>query len=341
MAYPKYNNSKSQENKKDFFEETTAKMIEAMQSGDKEWKRTWDLLGKQSPYNPITGTEYSGINRIALSFSGHQDPRYLTFKQASELGYQIKKGSKSHTIIHFQINEKEVENETTGEKEKIVIPSVRTWNVFNAEQIDGIPALNPDMNTRTFNEIKNVEELIKNSGANIIHGGDQPCYVPSQDIIRMPEKEQFHTPIDYYTTLLHETVHWTGHESRLDRLKDGGFASKSYAHEELIAELGSVFLSGKTGIPLNDDHYKHHAQYINGWITLLKEDKNALFKASSQAQKATDFVMQYSPERAYDIELIDTKTAVKVKEVAETPKEEPEVKQEQTKKKTQSLGLSM
>lgn len=297
--------SKVEESKKDFFEDVTDKVIKAMEGGDKAWQRTWDKLGTSNPYNPLTGTEYSGINKIALSLTGHTDPRFLTFKQATDLGYKIQKGSKSHPIIHFQLNEKEVENKETKEKEIVKIPSIKYFNVFNAEQIVGIPRLTTkDEQTKQFDEIKNVEELIKNSNANVVLGGNQPLYSPTEDLIRMPQKTQFHTPIDYYSTLLHELTHWTGHETRLDRLKQGGFASKSYAHEELVAELGSVFLSGKTGIALNEDHYKHHSQYLNSWISLLKEDKNALYKASSQAQKATDYVMKYSPEQSNTIEMI-------------------------------------
>jgi antirestriction protein ArdC len=319
----------TEENKKDFFDEITDKVIKAMEDGDKEWKRTWDKLGTSNPYNPLTGTEYSGINKIALSFAGHSDPRFMTFKQASDMGYKIQKGSKSHSIIHFQMNEKEVENEKTGEKEIVKIPSVKTFAVFNAEQIVGIPRLTiQDAETKKFDEIKNVEELIKNSGVVLMHGGNQPLYSPKEDLIRMPLKEQFHTPIDYYSTLLHEMTHWTGHETRLDRLKQGGFASKSYAHEELVAELGSVFLSSKSGIPLNDDHFKHHSQYLNGWISILKDDKKALYKAASQAEKATDFVMQYSPEQSNKVEMIKGN------------KEQEQTKPfSQPKPKTESLSL--
>lgn len=318
-----------EDTKKDFFQDITDKVISAMENGDKDWKRTWDKLGTSNPYNPLTGTEYSGINKIALSFAGHKDPRFLTFKQASELGYQIQKGSKSHTIIHFQMNEKEVENKETKEKEIVKIPSVKYFNVFNAEQIVGIPRLSTEETNKQFDEIKNVEELILKSGANVIHGTNQPCYVPGEDLIRMPQKEQFHTPIDYYSTLLHEMTHWTGHETRLDRLKQGGFASKSYAHEELVAELGSVFLSSKSGIALNDEHYKHHSQYLNGWISILKDDKNALYKAASQAQKATDFVMQYSPEQANKVEMLKTN------------KEEQKSQTTETVKPKQSLSMSV
>lgn len=339
MAFQKkYNNSNSADSKKSFIQDLTDKVIEAMQDGDMKWKKTWDSLATSNPYNPMTGNEYNGINRIALAMSEHSDPRYLTFKQATDLGYQIQRGSKALSVIHFHFLEKEVENKD-GEKDIERIPSLKEWKVFNAEDIIGIPPLTA-VTEKQFNEIENVEQLITNSGAVIKFGGNQPCYVPSIDVIKMPNREQFHTEIDYYSTLLHETVHWTGHESRLDRLKDnGGHGTKSYAQEELIAELGSIFTSAQTGIPLNDEHFKHHAQYLNGWISLLQDDKNALFKAASKAQKATDFVMQYSPERVYDIQIIESKTKKTDNEIA--PEAEVKVESKPEIKPSKALTMTM
>ena len=127
------------------------------------------------------------------------------------------------------------------------------------------------------------------TGAKVVHGGNRACYVPSTDNVHMPCIDLFRDAVSYYATLGHETIHWTRHKSRLDR--DFGrkrFGDEGYAVEELVAELGSAFLSAD--LELSPDIRDDHAAYIASWIKVLKNDKRAIFTAAAHAQRAADFL---------------------------------------------------
>ena len=102
----------------------------------------------------------------------------------------------------------------------------------------------------------------------------------------------------YYSTLLHELSHWTGHNSRLDRFFSWSFDinSEAYAREELVAEIASMFLTVETGIKQTQKHFENHMAYLNSWISLLKSDLNAIFKATQEAKKAVDFIMAFKDD---------------------------------------------
>jgi antirestriction protein ArdC len=169
-------------------------------------------------------------------------------------------------------------------------------SVFNLDQVDdaGSKISKEDKiaswggDPKEINErIQPVEEWVKSTGATIQHGGNTAAYSSSLDKIFMPHLEDFFTPEAYYSTLIHELVHWTGHNTRLDRKLVNQFGSEAYAFEELIAEIGSTSLGEELGI--NPD-LKNHASYLNSWIKILKGDKKAFFKAASLAQKASEFL---------------------------------------------------
>ena len=112
----------------------------------------------------------------------------------------------------------------------------------------------------------------------------------------MPIKEAFASPASYYSTALHELSHWTGHESRLNRLdKLARFGDKSYAAEELVAELGAAFLTARLDIP-NERTLDNAAAYLGNWLSLLKTDSKAIFTAASAASAAADLILSFSQE---------------------------------------------
>ncbi|MBQ9566103.1 MAG: DNA primase, partial [Synergistaceae bacterium] len=140
------------------------------------------------------------------------------------------------------------------------------------------------------------ERIIADSGAEVRFGGSRAFYRRSEDFIQLPRMEFFENTEGYYATALHELTHWTGHESRLNR-DTSGFGSPAYAREELIAEMGSMFLSAETDIPQTPGHFANHAAYVESWISLLKGDLNTLFKAASEANKAAEFLLRRERER--------------------------------------------
>jgi putative DNA primase/helicase len=141
---------------------------------------------------------------------------------------------------------------------------------------------------KPFEAIAAGEQLLNNSGADIRHGGAKAYYSPSGDYVQMPPREAFTDEPRYYSTALHELTHWSGAKHRLDRLRDDApFGSAAYAHEEIVADLASLFLSAELGIPYDP---KDQASYIQSWIKVLKNDKNEVFRAAADASKACDYL---------------------------------------------------
>jgi len=186
----------------------------------------------------------------------------------------------SHVVFYKFIDKQEID-QSTGEEKSARIPFARVHTVFNIEQCEGIEETEqPQLDQRH----QSADEILHNSGADIRHGGDNACYIPSQDMIKLPMPQQFKTPEDYYATALHELTHWTGHKSRCHRDMTGRFGTESYAAEELVAEIGAAFLCAAAGVPGK----LQHAEYIQNWLQVLKNDKRAIFPASRLAQEASD-----------------------------------------------------
>ena len=279
--------------------EITKKIIEAQKSGTAPWQKPWE--GDYMPINATTGIRYKGINSLLLSLVGSEldkggDPRWATYLQAQMKGWRIKKNSKATQITFWK--PVEVNPESENEDGNVSLTKMKfvmnSFYVFHASQIEGIPPyivlkkkVAEEMNER-------IEEIISNSGADIRHGGFRAFYSPSGDFIQMPEREYFVNMESYYATLLHELSHWTAHEQRLNRHLSAFKGSLEYAREELIAEISSMFLCSAFGIAQTQEHFDNHAAYVGSWIKILGSDHNAIFKASSEAEKITDFIIHFS-----------------------------------------------
>ena len=277
---------------KDIHQIVTDRVIAALENGVKPWACPWDRTNECSmlPMNFKTKSTYSGINILLLWSEtvekGFSSPYWLTFKQATELGGNVIKGQKGTAIVYYKTWEKENED---GEKE--LIPMLKTFVVFNLDQIENIekPAVSVN-ETRTkhdFEVLEHVEDAIAKTNITIKHCGVRAFYSPSHDQITMPEKDRFQSSSDYYATTWHEIVHATGHRSRLDRNLKNSFGSKDYAFEELVAELGAAFCCADLGI-VGD---VQHESYIAGWLEKLNSDKKFIFKAASLASKAHQYLI--------------------------------------------------
>ncbi|KAA3685226.1 DUF1738 domain-containing protein (plasmid) [Campylobacter fetus] len=293
---------------KDFIQETADKIITALENGTAPWIKPWKAIDLQNtlPYNPTTGKEYNGINSINLMLQGYSDPRWLTYKQAQSINAQVKKGEKSTLIQYWQFSEivdkldemgKPILNEN-GEIEKIEIPletpKVFFANVFNAQQIENMPKLEIKPQIDEFKIIEAAENIIKNSGAKIVHKGNNAYYQPNSDTITLPPKESFISESAYYATALHELGHWSGHESRLNRDLNHPFGSDGYAKEELRAEISSFLNSGKLGLDYNP---KQHLAYIDSWFKILKDKPTEIFRATADATKIVSFINELNIEK--------------------------------------------
>jgi antirestriction protein ArdC len=281
--------------KSDFRQEVTDEVIRLIEAGTAPWIVPWQTGEIAAAFNPTTNIPYRGGNIIALMCAslrkGYRDPRWMTYRQAVEKGWQVRKGEKASRIEFFK--DELLESDATGDKKRRVI--VRHYPVFNAQQIDGVPKLDLPKK-ENWEAIKAGEKIMKKSGAVIKYGGDRAYYHTVRDYIQLPKREDFHNAAMFYSTACHELAHWTGHTSRLNRatcMQDRN--SEDYAREELVAELASLFVSAETGLPFDP---MHHAAYIKSWLRVLKTDKNEIFRAASSASKATDYLLQKKAAKA-------------------------------------------
>lgn len=305
------------------------KMIEVANAND--YKRKWTSkeygTGYTIPFNFITKKRYRGVNVLMLTeLEPLENPFFLTFKQVKDLKGKVKKGAKGFEVVYFtriyktedrqkdirfsSYDKKKVESFATEngiEKELGVIPMLKYYHVYNGKDIEGI---NFGLDTFKIGFIENEspvtdvktlpipEAIIKNYPTpqpTLKFGGDRAFYSPGKDHVQMPHLADFETVQDYYRTLLHEFSHSTGSSKRLARDFSGSFGSKKYAFEELVAELGAIFLSAEAGIIWHNN--KNHAAYLKSWNSVLaqiKEDNKFIMKASTAAQKVADFVLQFN-----------------------------------------------
>lgn len=279
---------------RDLYEEVTQRIIKALEAGTAPWIKPWSTDFDGVPINAGSKRAYRGVNRILLTMEalarGYRCNRWLTYRQANELGGQVRGGQRGTQVVFYRLREvppPEAERSEDEAKPKVV-PLLRAYTVFNVAQVDGLPEhLSPRGPSQpAWNPQDGAERLLKGSGAQIEHGGAMAFYSPLDDRIQLPEREAFKDSSSYYATALHELVHWTGHPQRLDRQLGHRFGEAAYAAEELVAEMGGAFLCASCRI----DGHLQHAEYIGDWLKVLKSDERAIFTASTQAQQAADFI---------------------------------------------------
>ena len=286
------------------------KIIEALEAGVAPWQKPWSgaQLYQTYPYNVKSLKSYSGINNVNLmieaQINGYEDPRWLTYKQANELGASVNKGEKGTIVQYWKYKEEKDVVDDNGKvigKETIKLqnPKVFYSTVFNAQQTTLPPLEQEQLPKIDFNQNELAEKILKNSSADIrISSSDRAYYMPTHDYIQLPLREQFNDESEFYSTALHELGHWTGHKTRLDRDLSGGFGSESYAREELRAEISSFMMSQRLGIDFDPGN---HYSYVDNWIKVLREDNKKIFRASRDAEKIADYVEGLSMEKEQNI----------------------------------------
>jgi len=303
----------------DLYQRITDRIVQAIEAGTPPWIKPWREQDSGLDANLLSGKPYRGINLLLLyaeSLSrGFTSNRWLTLKQANQLGARVNKGERGTGIVFFKW--KEVKNEADeaaagdsgggsdpssrvitssdpsasalSQSGARVIPLLRSYTVFNLDQVSGLPEqyLTPP-DPPLWQPCEMAESLLMASAASITHGGNSACYLPELDRIELPHAHQFETAEDYYATALHELTHWTGHPSRCNRVLGRQHVLEAYAFEELVAEMGSAFLTAHCALPGR----LQHASYIDSWLSALRHDKRLIFVAASKAQAAADYVLQ-------------------------------------------------
>jgi antirestriction protein ArdC len=242
------------------------------------------------------GIPYQGINVLVLwseaITKGYSAPIWMTFRQALELQGHVRKGESGSTVVYASTLTRKGTDTETGEESEQSIPFLKSYTVFNVEQIEGLPAqfhaiVEPRLDP--VQRMERAEGFFAATRADIRHSGNRAYYNIGSDFVHMPPFEAFRDAESYYATLAHECTHWTRHKSRLDRdLGRKRWGDAGYAMEELVAELGSAFLCAD--LDLTPEIREDHAAYIGSWLEVLKNDKRAIFSAAAHAQKAADYL---------------------------------------------------
>ncbi|MQW34771.1 ArdC family protein [Sinorhizobium meliloti] len=287
---------------KDTYQRITDTIIEQLEAGTKPWIRPWrgSSRGSLVPRR-ATGEAYRGINVLMLwlasELAGYEENTWMTYRQAQDLGGQVRKGEKGSLVVKYgTFTPKEREDD-----DERAIPYLKGYTVFNIEQIENLPDrfYRPveELPTTPVPHLETVEAFVRNTGAAITYGGTTACYRPAPDDILMPDRARFVDEVHFYSTLLHEMSHWSGAKHRLDRDLSGRFGSESYAIEELVAELSASFLCADLGVA--HDPRDNTATYLESWLKVLKNDKRAIITAAAKAQAAADYLHE-SQLRAED-----------------------------------------
>jgi antirestriction protein ArdC len=286
--------------RQDVYTRITSAIVAELERGTRPWVKPWNaehaagLITRPLRHN---GEPYSGVNVLSLwvsaSVQGFSSPMWMTYRQARELKAFVRKGEKGSPVVYANCLTRRQTDAATGDEVERAIHFLKGYTVFNVQQIEGLPSAwyAPAEKPRhdAPQRIAHAEQFFAATNADISHGGSQAFYRPATDSIVMPVFEAFRDAESYYSTLAHETTHWTSHTSRLGR--DFGskrFGSEAYAVEELVAELGAAFLCADLDLAL--EPRADHASYLANWLQVLKNDNRAIFTAASHAQRAVDFL---------------------------------------------------
>jgi len=258
----------------------TEQIIKQLEDGVVPWRQSWS---GGMPVNIVSKKPYRGINALLLGFTGHST--FATFRQAKALGIDLS-GKESYPVIFYKANK--YEDKKTGEEK--VFPMLRYYRVFPVDA----PLVGEAEEVSDVDPIEEAEAVVEGfiGRPKIQHGGHKAYYRPSTDTVQMPEMKCFHRPESYYAVLFHELSHSTGSSTRLNRagvVEHNSFGDTLYSNEELVAEIGSAFVCGTIGI--EQDIIADAAAYCSHWLRKLKEDSKFIVKVASEAQKASDLIL--------------------------------------------------
>lgn len=281
----------------DLYAEVTRRIIESLDRGVRPWSCPWSRGATSGGLLPRrhSGEPYRGVNVLLLWAAamerGFKSSTWLTYRQADAMGGQVRKGERGTMVVYagqFSPSKECAEAAEGDAPARRAVAFLRSYTVFNSEQVDGLPAQAAPEVPEAIQPGADAMALVERVGAAVRHGGDRAFYAPGSDVVQIPEASRFRDTAAYFGTLAHELVHWTGHPDRLARQFGQRFGDQAYAMEELVAELVAAFVCAERQLSaeLRDDH----AAYLAEWLAVLKNDKRAIFTAAAQAQRAADLL---------------------------------------------------
>lgn len=271
------------------YDVVASRIISCLESGTAPWRKPWIGGG---PCNLVSRKDYSGINVLLLGCTPYASRYWLTYKQASTLGGNVRRGEKSTPIVFY--SPLPAKTNASGEVESSSVGRcvLRYYSGFNLEQCEGIEA--PEETNEAGRDVPPItlaEELFEGMPKRpmVYHGHGQAYYAPAVDEVRMPDRVRFESSEAYYSTLFHELAHSTGHKSRLNRLKGGSFGDSAYAAEELVAEVAACMVLASIGL---ESTLEQSASYCDGWAKRLRgmTSSQAVCRALTAATKAADWI---------------------------------------------------
>jgi len=272
-------------------------LIARIEEGAGEWEMPWRMTAAAGiPMNATTGVPYRGGNIIALWIEqlihGYSTARWATYKQWRAADHQVMRGAKGTHLIHWA--RKEVVNDDGTKTERMIPNSFVVFHVDQTEYVGEHRELEELANEPTEFVPEYFDLVLAAVPATIAAG--MPAYHPKMDRVTMPPREAFDSSTDYQSTLAHELVHWSGHESRLARTYGKRFGDEAYAVEELTAELGAAMICGAHGV--RPSARADHAAYLSHWIAVLRAEPMVLWSVAGAAQKAVDHIINYHEAQA-------------------------------------------
>lgn len=287
--------------RRELYAEVTQRIVTALAQGVRPWACPWKTqagaIARPLRHN---GEPYLGINVLLLWSTaqerGYQRNTWLTYRQAEALGGQVRKGERGALVVYAgqqaSANATDTTEESAEPTQARAFAFLRSYTVFNAQQVDGLPAAE-SATVQALPEVRpdaRAEAFFAATGARVQHGGNRAFYAPGADVVQLPEPSVFKDAAGYAATKAHELAHWTGHPQRLAREFGRRFGDAAYAVEELVAELCAAFVCAD--LQIGTEPREDHAAYLAEWLRVLQGDSRAIFIAASQAQRAADYLHQ-------------------------------------------------
>lgn len=297
--------ARSRTSKFDASEAITNELIRIIERGVLPWRKPWTASGSARPLRH-NSEPYQGVNNFLLTMrtvmAGYTSPFWMTVPQANNLGAKIRKGERSSVVVYYgqsrtQADDEQDANDGNAEEAR-VFRFQKSYRVFNADQIEGLPeAFHPDAcqvpDHPSSVPIQHMQAFFDAIDITTVFGGTEARYNPPVDKVFMPGIERFTNPLNFYGVWAHELAHATKAAHRLNR--DYGlsrFGNTAYSREEIVAELTSCFLGQELGFTAHT--VELNASYLYHWLRVLRSDKTAIFKHAADAQKACDYLIARS-----------------------------------------------
>jgi antirestriction protein ArdC len=284
---------------RDVYQRVTDAIVNAIEQGAGAYRMPW-VVRQDKGFSPIsiaTVKPYRGVNTLVLwaqsQSKGYTSALWGSYQQWQSLGGQVRRGEHGSPVVYWGTYEsKNTPEDEQDERNGHLF--CKGYMVFNLDQVDGCKLPKRFEPKLSHNQrIERAELFFIEVGVLVRDGGNRAFHRPdTPEAVYMPGFDQFPDRVDYYSVLSHETTHWSSHVSRCNRRLGKRFGDQAYAMEELIAELGSAYTMA--GLELELTPRADHAAYINSWLRVLRSDKRAIFTAASQAQKAADWLREWS-----------------------------------------------